>query len=622
VRPEPACAELRRDLSARLDGEIDAATETVLEAHLESCRECRDYEAELRQVRRTLRLAPAENVPNLTAAILQRVTVEHDSRRRRNEWKLGIRTAAVAAAATAAVLLGAGAPWVERPTDVAGADEIVAEVRAAASSLDAYRATYTITERGWHPRIEGREMRARVWFDAPESFRIEIDDRTDYPSRRWPRNDVSIVATPDRYWISEPVSCPVETLPDCADPSARRHYTELQRTPFDGSTRFPTDVAVPLETVAASRGFDVLGEVEVAGHQAVHIELAYRDAVPLVESLEGGGSWRPFHPLDRVDLWIDSSTWFPLRYRISARVSTERAEWARANDVADKPGGLLLDVRAESFQQPDRIAAGVFRVPASGTLTSDHFRPDGVDLLGTNAPRYLAGLEPYRAGRASGATLLAYTQGLNWLKVTISKVPTKDPTSADPAVAEEVRLGPREFAYYRPAQSAASRSVDIYGRSKTAHLESNLPRGQLLEVAASMPLSGRRVEPGPATKRVDASSLPGFALTPRYLPRGYSASDADAAVIRSPGGGRVTTFLFYRSPEAEYDGVGIRITQKLGARLAPTSEQVIGVTVDGVPARWSVERGELEWMDGGVYRAVSASSFDLATALAIARSLG
>jgi hypothetical protein len=279
-------------------------------------------------------------------------------------------------------------------------------------------------------------------------------------------------------------------------------------------------------------------------------------------------------------------------------------------------------VQADSFQQPDRIAPGVFRVPASGTLTSDHFRPGGVDLLGADAPRYLAGLEPYRAGKSSGATLLTYARGLTWLKVTVSKSSTRDPTSADPAVAQEVTLGPGEYAYYRPAQSAASRSVAIYGRSKTAHLESNLPRDRLLEVAASMSLKGRRIEPGPATERVDPSSLPGFALTPQYLPRGYVASDADAAVIRGPGGGRVSTLLIYRSPEAEYDGLGIRITQKRGARLTPTSEQVIGVTVDGLAARWSVERGELEWMDGGVFRAVSAPSFDLATALAIARSLG
>jgi hypothetical protein len=48
---------------------------------------------------------------------------------------------------------------------------------------------------------------------------------------------------------------------------------------------------------------------------------------------------------------------------------------------------------------------------------------------------------------------------------------------------------------------------------------------------------------------------------------------------------------------------------------------MVPVRVDGDPARWSVERGEIEWIDDGVYRSVAAPSFDLATALQIARSL-
>jgi hypothetical protein len=82
-----------------------------------------------------------------------------------------------------------------------------------------------------------------------------------------------------------------------------------------------------------------------------------------------------------------------------------------------------------------------------------------------------------------------------------------------------------------------------------------------------------------------------------------------------------TCLLYFRSPEAEYDGLGIRITQTRAARLPPTSETIVGVGVGGEPARWSVDRGELEWVHGGVYRAVSAPSFDLATALEIARSM-
>lgn len=615
MRPERDCNGIRAELSARLDGEVDPRTSAALDDHLETCAECRAYEAELRNVRRALRLAPAEEVPDLTERIVHAVREERRSGLRRAEWRARLRTAAIAAAATAALLVGAGAPWLDRPTDTAEADEIVAEVRAAARSLTTYRATYRITERGWDDRVDERRMLARVWFKAPESFRIEIDDRTDYPSPAWPPNDVSIVARPDRYWISEPVSCPVQALPACAGAGERRESTAIRRAPFDGSTRFPTDVAVPLETVAASRGFEIEGAGTVAGRQAVRLELAYRDAVPLVASLEGGGSWRPFHPLDRVDLWIDASTWFPLRYRITSGDSAERVEWARANGVTEGPGEVVLDVTAASFREPGDGAAGVFRVPASGVVTSDDFRPGGLDLLGPQAPRYLAGLQPYRAGRSSGATLLAYARGLTWLKVTISGPSGGDSAGADPAVAEEVELGSHSYAYYRPAGSSSSRSVDVYGAAQTYHLESNLARDRLLEVASSLSVDGRKIDPRGSAERISTHSLPDFALMPRSLPEGYDPKGAEAVLVKG------TCLLYFRSPEAEYDGLGIRITQTRAARLPPTSETIVGVGVGGEPARWSVDRGELEWVHGGVYRAVSAPSFDLATALEIARSM-
>ena len=617
VRPERICDAIAADLSARLDGEVDAVTSAALDDHLATCADCRRYEQELRAVRRALRLAPAEAVPDLGPRIMARVRHERVAVGKRAEWRARIRTAAIAAAATAALLLGTGAPWMDRPADVARAGEIVAGVRAAARSLSTYRAIYRISESGWHERVGERHMVARVWFEAPESFRIEIDDLTDYPRPLWPLNDVSIVAQADRYWMSEPASCPVEALPACADPRERRETTVVRRSPFDGSTRFPTDVAVPLETVAASRGFDVEGVAEVAGRGAVRLKLAYRDALPLVASLEDGGSWRAFHPLDRVDLWVDAATWFPLRYRIVAGDSTERIEWAQANGVADRAGETLLDVRATSFRQPSDIADGVFRVPASGDVTSDHFRPGGVDLLGREAPEFLAGLEPYRAGRTSGATVLSYARGLTWLKVTVSEPAPGEDASADPAVADEIELK-NGYIYYRPAAFTSSRSVDVFGADKSVHLESNLPRTRLLRVASSLAVEGRRIEPRSGLDRVEPTSLPGYALLPEHLPAGYTVAGADAAISR---GASRSFFLYFRSPEAEYDGVGIRITQKPAATLAPTSEETVAVSVDGRPARWSVERGELEWMDGDVYRAVSAPSFDLGTALAIAESM-
>jgi hypothetical protein len=55
--------------------------------------------------------------------------------------------------------------------------------------------------------------------------------------------------------------------------------------------------------------------------------------------------------------------------------------------------------------------------------------------------------------------------------------------------------------------------------------------------------------------------------------------------------------------------------------LPPGSVDFIDVRVGGEIARWSPDRGELEWIDHGVYRAVAAPGFDLSTAVRIAESL-
>jgi hypothetical protein len=85
-------------------------------------------------------------------------------------------------------------------------------------------------------------------------------------------------------------------------------------------------------------------------------------------------------------------------------------------------------------------------------------------------------------------------------------------------------------------------------------------------------------------------------------------------------GRSVTTY--YRRPEAEYGGDGIRITQSPSIKvLAPSGEVADVLALNGVEARWFPERGQLEWIDGNVYRSVTVPTGDLSTALLVARSL-
>lgn len=604
MRAERGCAWAREELSARLDGEANARDAAALEAHLGTCAACRRHERELEDVRRALRVQAAEAVPDLAPAIMRRLgRAEIPS-----PWRSRIRAATVGAAAAAAVLLGASLPWGTPARDVAGATEIADGVRAAARSLEAYDAEFSITERGWHPLVEERHMTAHVRFEAPEGFRLEVRDHTVYPPGRWPSNDATVIANGHRWWIEESTSCPTAALPACST-VVRERRGIAGRQPFDGTTALPTDIVVPLETIASSGGFEVSERQTLLDRPAHRVVLDYRRALPLVTAIQAGGSWRTFSANDRVDVWIDEETWFPLRFTVS------------------RPGRPpLLDVRATSFSAPDGFAPGTFSARRPGAFKPGGWRERSpADLPAELAPQDTAGLLPYRAGTtADGKAMLSYARGMTWLKV--SSAPARRADLGYLLTAEEIRT-PSGWMYYQPADASLKRRVEMFDSGVHVQLESNLSRDELLRVAGSLEFGGAKVPPqvvtrkGYVVERVDVeTALAGapFALRPTYVPRGYSA--ATALLSRSP---RETSLsFFYRRAEAEYGGSGIQVTQSTPAGLlTPTSETPFTVGVRDVDARWFPERGVLEWIEGDVHTTVTVPLGDLATATAVAFGL-
>jgi predicted anti-sigma-YlaC factor YlaD len=65
------CVAYREALSARLDGEALGMPERQLSAHLSACPECAGWADDVAAVTRRARLAPAPDVPDLTAAVLE-----------------------------------------------------------------------------------------------------------------------------------------------------------------------------------------------------------------------------------------------------------------------------------------------------------------------------------------------------------------------------------------------------------------------------------------------------------------------------------------------------------------------------------------------------------------------
>jgi outer membrane lipoprotein-sorting protein len=612
VRAERGCAWARVELSARLDGETSPRAAEELDAHLSGCASCRRHARELEAVRRALRVQPADDVPDLAPAIMRAVEPASPA----SPWRTRVRAATLGAAAAAAILLGTSLPWGQDPGDAAAASEIADGVRAAARTLETYDATFSIEERGWHRDVPARRMTAHVVFDAPERFRLEVTDHTDYPAGRWPSNDSLVVANGHRWWIREATSCPAAALPACSVVTVERRGI-ASRQPFDGTTALPTDIVVPLETIASSAGFEVTDEQDVLGRKAHHVVLDYRRAVPLVEAIQAGGSWRPFRADDRVDVWVDAETWFPLRFTVS------------------RGAGVLLDVRATSFSSPEAVPGSLFDARRPGLFKPGGWRERPLEAVPPDlVPGETAGLAPHRAGTtADGKWIVSYARGMTWLKVTGGDAHRSDLGYL--LTSEEIERD-RSWLYYQPAGETLKRRVDLFASGRHVQLESNLSREELLEVAGSLAVDGtklpRRVttRDGASVERVStarALERAPFARAVTYVPAGYTP--ATALLSRS---GRETSVTFhFRSAEAEYGGGGIQVTQSSPVTLlTPTSETPVAVDVPvrtssggtrTVRGRWFAERGVLEWIDRGVHTAVSVPFGDLATASAVAAGL-
>ncbi len=533
------------------------------------------------------------------------------------------RIAAISAAAAALLLAGTVLPLREAPRDVAGAAEIARRVRVAAGGLEAYEATFTIIERGWHPAVGTRRFVASLGYEAPEMFFLRMRDRTNYPSAEWPRNDVVVRATSSTWQIREPSNCPTAALPACNEGPSIERRAIAQRQPFDGTSRLPTDIIVPLETLSTAPDFQVADGAAIAGRASYRVALPFAHALPLVEALQVGGNWRPFHPLDRVDVWVDRATSFPLRVEVRAGTSPDRALWAvRQGLRSEDPDQRLLSIRAISFdtlaELPRRERPRAMGIVRSGGFRVREFN-EIVARFGPEMPRYVGGLLPHRAGLTKNGILVSFSHGMTWLKIERAR-----PASTTTLTFEEIRLDDNRRAYYKPADMSLGRRVVIYKPDHVLRLESNLPREQLVKIAAS--IRGRslrapeRRAKGVAVIEPPAAAYSSFVREPTWLPSGYEGPPEVA--LRSTSAAGITITTYHRRAEIELDGLGIRIAQSRGIDvLPPSSEEFVPVAIDGIAARWLPERSELEWIDGDVYRSVSAPSFDLSTALRIARSL-
>ena len=639
--------QAERLLSARIDGErLSTRASASLEQHLATCAECRAFERGAYRLREAARFQVAPAVPDLVEQIMSAVGAESEPPRsglrvvrpagspRRSIFP---RLAPVAAALIVGALIGSlvvGGPW-QRPGNGAAlaATEVTEGISAAAALLDAYQATFVIDERHLSPEVPERHLTMRVSFAAPERFRLDVVDRTDYPTAATP-TDLRLVVDGSTWYAAGPAPCPTATCP-------QRESVVRNRLPFSTAAPIPTDLVLPISTLADADRLTVLGRGTVLGRPAVRVEVPFERAEPLFPFLSIGGDWRPFFTNDRVRIWLDERNWFPLRWDVYPATGAERDAWALRFGLPDEPSlRSVFSVRALNVSL-DRPNAGVFDIPATNSSQDQGARP--VELGDVRratgfepvAPSTVGGLDRYRVVLLrddSGGTLVAYADGLAFLNLGETRSWKGDAPFGPVGVqAEEISLPAGGVAYYEPASRDHGRRVAIHAAGTDLYLESNLPRSELLAAAAALPVRGLPMPDAWTHQQVGAAtavrvslenaraSVPFAIELPTALPAGFGL--ASVQLVDAGYGAGVTLYL--RDEDADA-GIGtIRLHLEAASSLPPaTSAAQSTVDVGGVRGRFTPDRSQLEWIDGGLYRSLDAPGLGLEELLAIATSIG
>lgn len=635
------CDRAQAVLSARMDGERSSERlGSAVDAHAALCPRCHAFETRARGLRTAVRIRPAESVPDLIDPIMARVAAEtRTPGRLRRIAAPGGRThprllRPVIAATVAGVMAGSvvvGGPWQRPSTRPIAAAAVVMAVQGTAPSLDAFSVTYAVTERGLSPEVPERRLRVDVAFLAPHRFRMDVDDLTAYPSPRWTPTDLTFIADGSSTYRSGATGCPAD-LPAGGCPPTRTTVTT--RTPYSMQAPAPADLVLPLNTFSSADGIQVLGDARIGGRDAVKVRLTFARAKPLFPFLELGGDWRPFFDDDRVDLWLDRTSWFPLRYSVYPSDDPARRAWElRFGLPAEPSDASVMDVRLTSFDRepPDPATFTVPGWSAAPTLPLAAF-PHRVGYLPVTltSPGTLqlsSAVVPPTADPGSPRSVLLYTDGMEYLRIG-ERPDWRGPTLFGPLDegAQQVELEGGGVAYYEPAGLGLGRRLAIHASGTNLFLESNLPRQDLLALAASLPVRG---EPLPeAWRSVSGSGIsieqvtPEDALAsspvpielPATLPNGYVL--ASAQVVWGPTATEATGVSFvFRQLETDAAGGPIVLHVQIGEGLPPASsaDQFL-IGFGATSARWTPSRDQLEWIAGGAYISIQGP-LDLQTLL-------
>jgi hypothetical protein len=225
------------------------------------------------------------------------------------------------------------------------------------------------------------------------------------------------------------------------------------------------------------------------------------------------------------------------------------------------------------------------------------------------------GFRPYRSGTITGTgspeiTVGSWTDGRAW-----STVRSTDEWSGGRlfgGLGTSVRtidLGDAGVGYI----SDDGRKIALHADALDVVVSGSVPVGELRAVAASLGIAGL---PVPASWDEAATAT---------LAEAAAATDGLLVAQDLDGFGAPAVRIAGRTVTQVYAGPGDRgftLLQSDAPQLTPPADgDAVGVDVRAAPGRYSAERGQLEWVEGGVTHGLSSPTLALDELLVIAHAL-
>lgn len=595
------CDEIQMALSEQLDGErVDA---DVLDGHVAGCAHCQNFLASSVQVRRHFRLSPLdEDIPEITGAVVGQLPAGRPGRGgRRPRWRA---SAPVAASLVVGMLVGGLVTASGREPSVA--EELGDRVLAAQFSVDEFEASITIEEYGWHPDVPVRRYDGVLGYAAPEELVIELRDRTSYPDETWAPNDARRVVTRDAEWSTALPGCPRSQLPGCLGDGPRTTGV-TDRVPLSGLGAQALDVVVPVQSLALGGGTD-LGTRAMPDGQQVGVTADVAQLAPLLESLLGAGNWRELYASDQVELWVDATTFTPREVIVRAAGGGLRERWAQERGLGDRPDEVLLEVQ---FVPRETGLEDQLPSPPDG-LRSAAFVDSDIDLpIPTNLP---VGMRRHRSGiqvtTEHDVATVTWNDARAWLRLRGVDQWSGGRLFGDLGpLVRRVTLSDGRTLYV----SGDGATVAIHTDGLDLLLEGSVRRDMLVEIAASIPVTGLRVpadwaEAADSSLTEAAKELPGVLVPSRldgFGPPAVQVSDGQVVIGYAGSGGRELV-----------------LTQQAGNAVSPPVVlDVIGIEVRTRPGRYLPASGELEWVEEGMVVSLRSDDLGLIDLLRVAGDL-